>query len=401
MPTLFPSFQPRPEDVIVLIMGMTGSGKSTFISLCTGEDVPVGHSLEACKFLPRSGGTQQIGIYKCQWSSDVDIYLIDTPGFDDTNRSDTDVLKETATWLTDSYERNLKLSGIIYLHRITDPRMGGSAKKNLFMFKKLCGADALRSVVLVTTMWELAEASVGQGRETDLVNTRDFWGVLIESGATLGRHDNTRETAMRLLKRFIRKNRMTMQVQKEMVNDRKTLDQTQAGMELDSELQKERERFSKDLADAQEMMKQAIDARDQESTEMLRQHKKEMQRKIDRVVKQREELKVSMEKMHAEKLAEFERRYEEQQEKLRKREESIDKKLEQQHNLQRDQERETKKEIKRLEQQLMKAEAQVKATQNIQSPSHTESTAHTNHNDFVCVTLFGYYYYFLGPWHRF
>lgn len=279
--------------------------------------------------------------------------------------------------------------------------MGGSAKKNLFMFKKLCGADALRSVVLVTTMWELAEASVGQGRETDLVNTRDFWGVLIESGATLGRHDNTRETAMRLLKRFIRKNRMTMQVQKEMVNDRKTLDQTQAGMELDSELQKERERFSKDLADAQEMMKQAIDARDQESTEMLRQHKKEMQRKIDRVVKQREELKVSMEKMHAEKLAEFERRYEEQQEKLRKREESIDKKLEQQHNLQRDQERETKKEIKRLEQQLMKAEAQVKATQNIQSPSHTESTAHTNHNDFVCVTLFGYYYYFLGPWHRF
>lgn len=42
--------QPRPSDIFVAVMGMTGSGKSTFISLCTGEDVAVGHDLQACKF---------------------------------------------------------------------------------------------------------------------------------------------------------------------------------------------------------------------------------------------------------------------------------------------------------------------------------------------------------------
>ena len=41
--------QPRPADIFVAVMGMTGAGKSTFISLCTGEEVVVGHDLQACK----------------------------------------------------------------------------------------------------------------------------------------------------------------------------------------------------------------------------------------------------------------------------------------------------------------------------------------------------------------
>lgn len=39
----------KPQDRIFLVMGMTGSGKSTFINRCTGKDVTVGHSLYSCK----------------------------------------------------------------------------------------------------------------------------------------------------------------------------------------------------------------------------------------------------------------------------------------------------------------------------------------------------------------
>jgi hypothetical protein len=39
----------RPEDVVIAVMGITGSGKSTFISHFV-EGVPVGHTLEACGF---------------------------------------------------------------------------------------------------------------------------------------------------------------------------------------------------------------------------------------------------------------------------------------------------------------------------------------------------------------
>lgn len=40
---------PQPGDVFVALMGVTGVGKSTFISLCTDKEVKVGHNLQACK----------------------------------------------------------------------------------------------------------------------------------------------------------------------------------------------------------------------------------------------------------------------------------------------------------------------------------------------------------------
>ena len=40
--------QPPKVDVIV-VMGNTGVGKSTFIQYATGENVTIGHSLESCK----------------------------------------------------------------------------------------------------------------------------------------------------------------------------------------------------------------------------------------------------------------------------------------------------------------------------------------------------------------
>lgn len=39
----------RPNDVIIAVMGVTGVGKTSFISLFTKEDLLIGHSLEACE----------------------------------------------------------------------------------------------------------------------------------------------------------------------------------------------------------------------------------------------------------------------------------------------------------------------------------------------------------------
>jgi signal recognition particle GTPase len=39
------------DDIAILIMGVTGSGKSSFISRFTDDDVKIGHSLESCKIL--------------------------------------------------------------------------------------------------------------------------------------------------------------------------------------------------------------------------------------------------------------------------------------------------------------------------------------------------------------
>ena len=39
-----------PSDVFIALMGMTGSGKSSFISLCCQRAAKIGHDLNACEF---------------------------------------------------------------------------------------------------------------------------------------------------------------------------------------------------------------------------------------------------------------------------------------------------------------------------------------------------------------
>ncbi|KAJ5902344.1 hypothetical protein N7495_002872 [Penicillium taxi] len=109
----------QDKDVFIAVMGTTGSGKSSFISLLAEP------------------GTQAIYSYLYKYDNNTNVYLIDTPGFDDTNRDDSDVLREIAFWLSDSLMKKIKLSGMFYFHPISDPRMQGSAMKNILMFKKL------------------------------------------------------------------------------------------------------------------------------------------------------------------------------------------------------------------------------------------------------------------------
>jgi ABC-type lipoprotein export system ATPase subunit len=37
------------ENVFIAVMGVTGSGKTSFISLCTKQPAPIRHGLENCK----------------------------------------------------------------------------------------------------------------------------------------------------------------------------------------------------------------------------------------------------------------------------------------------------------------------------------------------------------------
>jgi hypothetical protein len=66
--------------------------------------------------------------------------------------------------------------------------MQGSAKKNLYMFKKLCGNNALKNVILVTTMWDKVSEAEGTARELELTSTPDFWGWMVSQGSKVYRH---------------------------------------------------------------------------------------------------------------------------------------------------------------------------------------------------------------------
>jgi GTP-binding protein EngB required for normal cell division len=304
-------FEPQESDIFIAVMGVTGSGKSTFISHCTDQKVQVGHSLQSCTRSSNPdpqrvsqlthAGTQTVTAYLCRYSADVNVYLIDTPGFDDTHKSELDVLKEIATWLTDSFRKGIRINGILYLQRITDTKIPGSSVRSISMFQKLCGHDALKNVMLVTTMWEKVDVREGEDRVRELTSTDEFWGCMIHQGSRVDRHTNDRTSALRLVTALLHSQGITLKVQDEMVNDGKPLDETGAGIELDGFLANEREKWQREMEEIQAEYREALDAKDGKWAALIKEQENALNEKLRNIEKARETMKVSMEAMHKEK----------------------------------------------------------------------------------------------------
>ncbi|KAJ3513211.1 hypothetical protein NLJ89_g3075 [Agrocybe chaxingu] len=244
---------PGRDDIIIAVMGPTGAGKTTFISRAGGLDESelVGHELKSC--------TQEVRDFVCHDEVEARrVVLVDTPGFDDTNLSDLDILRKIADWLRKTYENDIKLSGLIYLHRISDNRMGGTPLRLLETFQKLCGTDVLRHVVLVTTMWDDVSEDVGNVRETEL--RRKYWKSMIDRGSRTCRFENTRESAWNVLSLFEDAPRQTLQLQRELVDKGMRLVDTAAARTLLQWLVEFIKTLKKSLARVRHHLKKASDS---------------------------------------------------------------------------------------------------------------------------------------------
>jgi hypothetical protein len=213
-------------------------------------------------------GTTKVGVHFFVYEG-VRIFLADTPGFDDTNRSDSEVLKDVAFWLAAAYTKETQLAGIIFLHRISDPRMQGSALRNPRMFKRLCGTNNLSSVVLATTHWKNAEGvsipeEVGKARTKELIETRDFWGGMVERGSTVVRHDGSKASALQIVRDLVQRHtRVTLDIAKQLINQQRTLDDTDAGQALQSQLIAERKKFQERELGLRQGMETAMQEKDE------------------------------------------------------------------------------------------------------------------------------------------
>ena len=101
--------------------------------------------------------------------------------------------------------------------------------KHLKMFQNLCGTEALKNVVLVTTMWDGVEEEEGRNRENEL--TTSFWKTMIELGCRTSRFYNNTESALDIVSQF-QDARCTVLLQRELVDLRLELAETSAGRTL-------------------------------------------------------------------------------------------------------------------------------------------------------------------------
>jgi hypothetical protein len=129
-----------------------------------------------------------------------------------------------------SYEEGRMLSGLLFLHRISDNRMSASPIRLLETFKSICGQQAFQNVILVTTMWDEVPLDVGQERENQL---RDgHWKSMLTLGSTTARFLNTKESAWDTISQFRFENRRATLLQEELVERQMSLPETTAGRSM-------------------------------------------------------------------------------------------------------------------------------------------------------------------------
>ncbi|KAK0731876.1 P-loop containing nucleoside triphosphate hydrolase protein [Lasiosphaeris hirsuta] len=193
---------PKDKDrqvTTILLLGVTGAGKSTFAAKASDQDVTVGHGVDPCTQDPLAV------------SFDMDnqkVILIDTPGFDDSVRSDVEILKDIAKWLTrEGFMNNHPLDGLIFLHPATHTVVSGNERKRARLLEKILGEDAYNRVVIATTMWE------NLGPEDSAHDQRlegSVWNKFCEMGAQVTKHDNTKDSAHHIIRLIASKSRATI-----------------------------------------------------------------------------------------------------------------------------------------------------------------------------------------------
>jgi hypothetical protein len=97
-------------------------------------------------------GISSIDTFSYTLANNRRIHLIDTPGFNDTNRSDIEALGIIAAYPGASSANGVRIHGIIMLHPTIDNRIGGSSMRNIEMMKKMCGFTLYENVVIAKTM---------------------------------------------------------------------------------------------------------------------------------------------------------------------------------------------------------------------------------------------------------
>ncbi|KAK0631475.1 P-loop containing nucleoside triphosphate hydrolase protein [Immersiella caudata] len=189
--------------VLIALLGMTGAGKTTFARLASGnQELQVGHSIYPC--------TQDPQVVEFTISTNTaarPILLIDTPGFDDDNRTDVEILEDIAKWLGEQgyLKGSDQLDGLVILHPVTVHRLGGHERRRTRLLQNLLGDKAFKRIIIATTMWErIRDEDMEDVRKTVKEREKDIWHDLVSRGAKLRDHHRNTESAHQTIREIIR-----------------------------------------------------------------------------------------------------------------------------------------------------------------------------------------------------
>ena len=130
--------------------------------------------------------------------------------------------------------------------------------RNFRMFRQLCGDTTLKNVVIVTNMWGEVEKEIGEARESELTGNVTFFKPALDKGAVMLRHENTRDSAHDILRQIIQNHPVSLQIQREMVDEERDISRTVAADELNREIMLQTRHFRNEMRALKEEMEGAI-----------------------------------------------------------------------------------------------------------------------------------------------
>ncbi|PVF99835.1 hypothetical protein CPB86DRAFT_796216 [Serendipita vermifera] len=269
------------KDRIVLVVGLTGAGKSTFISLATNRgDKPIGHDLKS--------HTKDIALTRAvNPFNGQSVIFVDTPGFNDTTRLDDEIFGIIVDFI--NKDSRVNLDTILWLHRISDNRANDMSPKYLEDILKTCNGRKMPHLILATTMWD--EVNIQRGEEREKQLEMEIWKNMTEKGCKIHRFAKTHESAWEILRNVNAISRADILLSVEMTLKHRELKETEAGRTLNKQLQR--------LIKEQKEMKRSLKGMagkhvDRAVKEELAKRMEEVEKKMASIAEQMNDLKLPL-----------------------------------------------------------------------------------------------------------
>ena len=132
-------------------------------------------------------------------------------------------------------------------------------------------------------MWNVDPPNVNEARESELSSR--FFKPALDKGSQMVRHYNTIQSAHDIIRRIVNNHPVVLQIQRELVDERKDIGDTAAGETIDQELRELTRRHRAELEELREETMQALKEKDEVMTKKLEEAKKELQEKVEKAEK--------------------------------------------------------------------------------------------------------------------
>ncbi|PPQ84089.1 hypothetical protein CVT24_002435, partial [Panaeolus cyanescens] len=196
----------EPTSARFLLMGPTGSGKSSFIEAFAGPSQHLQISKNQLESYTQTVTAYQVlGLMYHKWP----VYVIDAPGFCDSAISEVEIMEMVAQWMKQN--KIYHVDYILYMIPISDTRLSGTRRKTIDMLTTFVKEDKkYSSLLFVTSMWDVLHGPKAKARAAknysqlmdDIFASSTAMHVIqepIERGSSIHKFHNTLESALFIL----------------------------------------------------------------------------------------------------------------------------------------------------------------------------------------------------------